>query len=88
MPWVAIPYPNKTIRHVLMEKYGVRGFPTLLIIDKEGNVQTYRGRELVTRDTRAKVRLSASSHLLKIIHTHSCDYAVFPMEWNLSGIVE
>ena len=44
MPWLAVPYDDQDTIEKLNTKYGVRGIPTLLIIDKDGNVLNGDGR--------------------------------------------
>jgi nucleoredoxin len=45
MDWLAVPYDGP--RRKLGEKYGVRGIPTLVILDAEGKVITKDGRAAV-----------------------------------------
>ena len=47
MPWLAVPFEDKDTKAALSEKYGVRGIPTLILLDKTGAV--------VTKAARAKV---------------------------------
>jgi nucleoredoxin len=44
MPWLAIPYSSRSIKDKLSELYGVRGIPTLVVLDKNGKVITKEGR--------------------------------------------
>jgi len=46
MPWVAVPFESP-LRESLAEKYGVRGIPTLVVLDEKGNT--------VTKDARGDV---------------------------------
>lgn len=48
MNWTAIPY-NSPLRQSLGSKYSVRGIPTLIIINAEGEIITRDGRGVVTR---------------------------------------
>jgi len=43
-PWYAIPYDNQDQRDSLNEKFGIRGIPALLVLDKEGSLITKDGR--------------------------------------------
>ena len=43
MPWPAIPYGSDTA-DALMHRFGVRGFPTLVVIDGDGKTITKAGR--------------------------------------------
>jgi nucleoredoxin len=47
MPWYTIKLGQKQAK-ALTKKYSVRGIPTLVIIDAEGNLITKNGREDVT----------------------------------------
>ena len=49
MGWVAIPYSSK-LKDELMKTFGVRGIPTLIILDSKGNVISKDARGEVTRD--------------------------------------
>jgi len=50
MPWTALPYSFREKKATLSEKYGVRGIPTLIILDKNGEIITAGGREKVVSD--------------------------------------
>lgn len=43
MPWKALPFSSGQ-KQVLAQKYGVRGIPTLVIVDKDGKTITTQGR--------------------------------------------
>lgn len=47
MPWLAVPLADKATKAALSAKFEVRGIPTLVLLDKEGNT--------VTKSARAKV---------------------------------
>lgn len=49
MPWLAIPFEEKSLRNELANKYGVEGIPSLLLFDESG-VYNAEGRSYVTRD--------------------------------------
>merc|ERR1711972_647385 len=44
MPWLALPYSDRQKKEDLSGKYGVRGIPTLIVLDGEGNLVTKDGR--------------------------------------------
>jgi hypothetical protein len=45
MPWLAIPFEKaKTIGRSLGSKYGIQGYPTLILCDATGKVLTNDGR--------------------------------------------
>lgn len=50
MPWVALPYNLRDQKTTLSLKYGVKGIPTLVILDKTGEVITVNGRDSVVSD--------------------------------------
>eukprot|EP00695_Tsukubamonas_globosa_P001424 TRINITY_DN244_c0_g1_i1.p2 TRINITY_DN244_c0_g1~~TRINITY_DN244_c0_g1_i1.p2 ORF type:complete len:161 (+),score=88.86 TRINITY_DN244_c0_g1_i1:51-485(+) len=43
MPWVAIPFGDPRIA-ALKSKYGVRGIPTLVVVDGKGETKSLNGR--------------------------------------------
>ena len=47
MPWLALPFAARDAKSALGEKYGVRGIPSLIVLDGTG--------ELVTKEGRAQV---------------------------------
>ena len=50
MPWLALPFAARDKKNALSTKFGVRGIPTLVIIDAEGNTITKDGREAISGD--------------------------------------
>lgn len=48
MPWLALPYTERSTKGDLSSKYNVTGIPTLVIIDEAG--------EMITKDGRTKVQ--------------------------------
>lgn len=44
MPWLAIPYEDEQRRRQLSSKFSVRGIPSLIILDKDGDKITDDGR--------------------------------------------
>jgi nucleoredoxin len=49
MPWKAIPYGDPRER-LLKQKFGVRGIPSLILVDGTGKVISTQGRSLVEED--------------------------------------
>jgi len=47
MPWLALPHGDKQ-KQILSKKYGVRGIPTLVILNSKGDLITVNGRSFVT----------------------------------------
>ena len=45
MPWFALPYENTHVNEELEKKYRVEGIPTLVIVDKNGEILKKDGRE-------------------------------------------
>jgi len=50
MPWLAVPYARRDIQQLLNKKFKVQGIPSLVILDKEGQVITTDGRSKVSSD--------------------------------------
>lgn len=50
MPWLALPFVDRAQKQKLSTKYGVRGIPTLVILDKQGNTITQDGRSTIMND--------------------------------------
>jgi len=44
MPWHALPFSKRDLKEKLSQKYQVRGIPTLVVLDGEGNLVTTNGR--------------------------------------------
>jgi len=50
MPWAALPYSNRDLKEKLSKKYKVRGIPSFVILDSEGNTITTEGRDEIMGD--------------------------------------
>jgi nucleoredoxin len=50
MPWLALPYSNRELKETLSKKYKVRGIPSFVILDSEGNTITTEGRDEIMGD--------------------------------------
>jgi nucleoredoxin len=48
MPWLAVPFSASAKTQALGSKYGVRGIPSLIILDKFGNIKDADGRSTVS----------------------------------------
>ena len=44
MAWAAVPYNDEERAQSLRQRYGINGIPTLVIIDTNGNLVSYEGR--------------------------------------------
>jgi nucleoredoxin len=44
MPWLALPYAKRDLKEKLSGKYGVRGIPTLVLLNESGELITTGGR--------------------------------------------
>lgn len=55
MPWLAVPYQQTAIRAELAQLYGIRGIPTLLLLDSNGHVITMDARTELAEDPMAQV---------------------------------
>eukprot|EP01126_Amoeba_proteus_P023061 TRINITY_DN2321_c0_g1_i6.p1 TRINITY_DN2321_c0_g1~~TRINITY_DN2321_c0_g1_i6.p1 ORF type:complete len:189 (-),score=15.25 TRINITY_DN2321_c0_g1_i6:59-625(-) len=47
MPWLALPFDHQNAKQNLLMKYELSGIPTLVLLDRDGNTLTSRGRELI-----------------------------------------
>jgi len=48
-PWYAVPYDDQDRRDSLNEAFGIRSIPTLVVLDKEGQLITKEGRSDVMK---------------------------------------
>ena len=55
MPWLCIPWQQAGVRAELAELYGIRGIPTLLLLDSNGHVITMDARTEIAEDPMAQV---------------------------------
>lgn len=55
MPWLAVPWQQAAIRAELAQLYGIRGIPTLLLLDNNGHIITMDARTELTEDPQAQV---------------------------------
>ena len=44
MPWYALPFSERQTKDALSAKYGVRGIPSLVVLDGNGELVTTEGR--------------------------------------------
>ena len=47
MPWISVPFHNREKAQELGSKFGIRGIPALIVLDKNGNVKDSDGRGTV-----------------------------------------
>ncbi|KAL9246503.1 hypothetical protein vseg_020029 [Gypsophila vaccaria] len=47
MPWLAVPFADSTVKNSLDEKFSVMGIPNLVILNRDGEVVTDEGVEVV-----------------------------------------
>merc|ERR1712188_271199 len=50
MPWLAMPYANRSAKETLSELFEVQGIPTFVVLDKDFNIVTTDGRSMVSKD--------------------------------------
>ncbi|XP_044764176.1 nucleoredoxin-like [Coccinella septempunctata] len=50
MPWLAVPFQQSAVRAELAQLYGIRGIPTLLLLDNNGHVITMDARTELAED--------------------------------------
>lgn len=55
MPWFSIPFQQTAVRGELAQLYGVRGIPTLLLLDNNGHIITMDARTEIGEDPSAQV---------------------------------
>jgi len=49
-PWLALPFNERTLKQKLSQRFGVRGIPTLVLLDKDRSIITTEGRAAVMDD--------------------------------------
>jgi len=49
-PWLALPFSDRDRKNSLSQKFGVRGIPSFIILDKDGTTITKDGRAAVSYD--------------------------------------
>jgi len=54
MPWLSVPFQQASVRAELAQLYGIRGIPTLLLLDSNGHVITMDGRSEIVEDPLAQ----------------------------------
>lgn len=54
MPWMALPYKYRTQKEALSERYGIRGIPSLVILDENFELITDNGRSIPKSDPEGK----------------------------------
>lgn len=47
MPWLALPYENRTAKDTLSKQFKVRGIPSLIMLDTSGNLITDNARDKI-----------------------------------------
>jgi len=50
MPWLALPFEDRTTKDKLSKQYKVSGIPTLVVLDNQGKTVTTEGRGKVSAD--------------------------------------
>lgn len=48
MPWVSLPFNRSDLAQALGQKYGVRGIPSLIVLDAGGDIKDADGRSTVS----------------------------------------
>lgn len=51
MSFYALPFDERDAKAKLSAKFGIKGIPTMLILDADGNLISSKGRDIVTSDT-------------------------------------
>jgi len=64
MPWLALPYSDRTTHAKLSKQFKIQGIPALVVLDPAGKVITTEGRAEVMQDpTGKKVSMDAQTIL-------------------------
>jgi len=53
MPWKAVPFKNRDFKNAISSAFGIQGIPSVVVIDKDANVITDKGRNGVMSDSDA-----------------------------------
>merc|ERR1711865_27952 len=61
MPWLSLPFVDRTRKGELTKKFGVKGIPSLVVLDASGAVLTTNGRAEVDKYLGPKVAKVASA---------------------------
>nr|XP_023020667.1 nucleoredoxin-like [Leptinotarsa decemlineata] len=54
MPWIVVPFQQTAVRAELAQLYGIRGIPTLLLLDSNGHIITMDARTELAEDPLAQ----------------------------------
>lgn len=54
MPWLALPYAERSLKEELSNRFGVQGIPTFVILDTDFTVINTEGRGVITADKEGK----------------------------------
>ena len=54
-PWLAHPFKNRQDANIVSTVFGVRGIPTLAVVDGQGKTITTQGRDFVLADPQGKL---------------------------------
>ncbi|KAJ8977011.1 hypothetical protein NQ317_018382 [Molorchus minor] len=54
MPWLTVPFQQTAVRAELAQLYGIRGIPTLLLLDNNGHIITMDARTELAEDPLAQ----------------------------------
>ena len=50
MPWLALPFESADTKGLLSDMLGIRGIPTLVLLDEEGGLISMDGVRLISED--------------------------------------
>jgi nucleoredoxin len=53
-PWKALAFDDEDSKRSLSEKFGVEGYPTVVVVGADGKIVTHDGRSLVATDPKAE----------------------------------
>jgi len=83
MPWKALPFGDPRER-LLKQQFGVRGIPSLIIVDNTGKILSSQGRTLVEEDPTGfpwppKASIPLGKSCIDVLHSRPC-VLFFPQE--------
>ena len=52
MPWISVPFDDARVG-IFVEKYGIKGFPNLIVLKKNGEIATKNGKNDVINEEKA-----------------------------------
>jgi len=73
MPWLAVPYEDRTRKNDLSKLYGVEGIPTFVLVNSDGQLITKNGRGAVSADPQGNDFPWSPKLVNELIPTHASE---------------